>query len=177
MRLMYKVSIALLLFMVLLCIGGSAMALELKSSAFKNEGNIPQKYTGEAEDVSPALSWSGVPKETKGFALICDDPDAPMGDWVHWVIYCLSADTKSLDEGVPNEGILPNGIKQGKNDFGRIGYGGPMPPPGKPHRYFFKLYALDAILDLAPGLDKKELLEEIKGHILEEAQLMGLYKR
>ena len=153
------------------------MALELRSTEFKEGEYIPQQYTGEGPDISPALSWSGAPEQTKGFALICDDPDAPMGTWVHWVIYDVPAEVNELASEIPNEGILADGSKQGKNDFGTVGYGGPMPPAGKPHRYFFKLYALDEKLDLAPGLSKDELVKAIKAHVLAEAQLMGLYKR
>lgn len=157
--------------------GGMPMTLQLSSSAFKNGEFIPGKYTGKGPDVSPPLSWAGVPGGTKNFALICDDPDAPMGTWVHWVIYNIPAETISFEEDVPKGDVLSNGINQGKNDFGKFGYAGPMPPPGKAHRYFFKLYALDTVLDLPAGLTKKELLKKIEGHILAEAQLMGLYKR
>ncbi|MBU4305727.1 MAG: YbhB/YbcL family Raf kinase inhibitor-like protein [Candidatus Omnitrophica bacterium] len=153
------------------------MALELTSSAFKNNGYIPQKYTGEGPDVSPALAWSNPPQGTKSFALICDDPDAPVGDWVHWVIYNIPAGVNALAENVPQDKVLKDGLTQGKNDFRRIGYNGPMPPPGKPHRYFFKLYALDAEFKLAPGLLKKELLKLMESHVLEEAQLLGMYRR
>ncbi|MBI4846840.1 MAG: YbhB/YbcL family Raf kinase inhibitor-like protein [Candidatus Omnitrophica bacterium] len=153
------------------------MALEIKSSAFKNNETIPKEYTSQGPDISPPLSWTGAPKEAKAFALICDDPDAPGGNWVHWVIYNIPGNTASLDKAVPPSGVLANGVKQGKNDFGRIGYGGPMPPPGKPHRYFFKLYALDAKLELEPGLIKEELLKRMKAHILKEAQLIGVFKR
>ncbi len=153
------------------------MAMELKSPAFNNGENIPRRYTGEGPDVSPELSWSGVPEGTKSFALICDDPDAPVGDWVHWVIYNISREVQSLPEQILKQEILDSGIKQGRNDFGNTGYGGPMPPPGKPHRYFFKIYALDSELDLAPGLTKRALLKAIEGQILEIAELMGIYKR
>ena len=162
---------------LLIIAGGAAMALELKSSAFLNKEYIPRKHTGVGPDVSPALSWSKIPKGTEKLALVCDDPDAPGGDWVHWVIYDIPEEIFSLDEGIPDNTVLEKGIKQGRNDFGRIGYGGPMPPPGKPHRYFFRLYALDADLELAPKMSKKELLRTIQGHILEKAELMGLYKR
>ena len=153
------------------------MALEIKSPVFENGGSIPAKYTCKGEDASPPLTFSGVPKEAKSLALICDDPDAPMGTWVHWVIYNMPADQPGLDEGVPRDNALPNGALQGMTDFRRVGYGGPCPPPGGAHRYYFKLYALDAILDLKPGATKKALLEEMEGHIIAEAQLMGKFKR
>lgn len=157
--------------------GGEVMALELKSPAFKSGEFIPAKYTCKGEDVSPALEWTDVPEGTKAFALISDDPDAPMGTWVHWVLYEIPAGEKSLPEGVKNDKVLSDGSKQGMTDFGRVGYGGPCPPPGKPHRYFFKLYALDAKLDLKPGLTKKALLDAVKGHVIEEAELMGKFQR
>lgn len=167
----------LIFFVILIQIGGAAMALELKSSAFENGDYIPEKFTGEGPDVSPALTWSNAPEGTKGFALICDDPDAPVGTWVHWVIYDIPSEIFSLDEGIPRSTTFSNGIKQGVNDFRNVGYGGPMPPPGKAHRYFFKIYALDEKLDLEPKLTKKGLLETIEGHVLETAELIGLYKR
>ena len=153
------------------------MALEIKSSAFKNGESIPVKYTGKGEDISPPLVWSDVPEETKTFALISDDPDAPMGTWVHWVLYDIPRDKRSLPEGVKKDRVLGDGSKQGTTDFGRVGYGGPYPPPGSLHRYFFKLYALDAKLDLKPGLTKKALLNAIEGHIVGQAELMGKFKR
>lgn len=153
------------------------MALEIKSSAFEEGSSIPAKYTCKGEDVSPPLSFSGVPKEAKSLALICDDPDAPFMTWVHWVMYNIPAGESGLKEDVPEEETLPNGAIQGKNDFRKIGYGGPCPPPGGPHRYYFKLYALDRRLDLSPGATKSALLKAMEGHILEEAQLMGKFKR
>src|SRR5262249_23044587 len=122
--------------------------MRLTSSAFQEGKPIPTPYTGEGPDKSPALAWDGVPDGTKSFALICDDPDAPRGTWVHWVLFNLPADTRSLPEGVPTDDRLPSGALQGTTDFKRPGYGGPYPPPGKPHRYFFKLYALDTTLNL-----------------------------
>lgn len=151
--------------------------MQLTSSAFTAGGDIPRKYTCEGGDVSPQLSWSNAPAGTKAFALIADDPDAPAGTWVHWVIYDLPADTKELAEGVATTETLTNGAKQGANDFRKVGYGGPCPPPGLPHRYFFKLYALDAPTGLNPRATKQQLLEAIKGHTLGEAEVMGRYKR
>jgi Raf kinase inhibitor-like YbhB/YbcL family protein len=157
--------------------GGAAMALEIKSPAFEDGGSIPEDYTCKGRDVSPPLTISGVPKGAASLALICDDPDAPMGAWVHWVIYNMPAGTEGLEEDVPKVDKLPNGALQGMTDFRRVGYGGPCPPPGGPHRYYFKLYALDSMLGLKSGATKKALLEAMKGHIIAEAQLMGKFKR
>ncbi len=157
--------------------GGDLMALELKSSVFQNGEFIPAKYSCKGDDVSPPLEWSGVPENTKSFALISDDPDAPMGTWVHWVMYDIPADKRSFPEGVRKDMILDDGSKQGMTDFGRTGYGGPCPPPGPAHRYFFRLYALDAVPNLKPGLTKQELLNAIKDHVIEKAELMGKFKR
>jgi hypothetical protein len=152
-------------------------AMKLTSNAFEDGKAIPVKYTGFDADVSPPLHWSGAPAGTKGFALICDDPDAPMGTWVHWVIYGLPATADGLPEGVPAEESLLSGARQGVNDFRRVGYGGPLPPAGKPHRYFFKLYALDIELSLRPWASKTELLRTMKGHTLAEAQIVGTFQR
>lgn len=157
--------------------GGVAMAFEIKSSAFKENGVIPKKYTCDGEDLSPPLSWTAPPAGTKSFALISDDPDAPAGTWVHWVLYDLPEKILELPEGVPAVETLQNGGKQGLTDFRRVGYGGPCPPPGSYHRYFFKLYALDTTLNLPSKATKAKLLEAMKGHSLAEAQLMGRYKR
>ena len=151
--------------------------MELKSSVFSDGADIPRKQTCDAEDVSPVLRWNNVPAGTKALALIVDDPDAPVGTWVHWVIYDLPADTKELAEGIAKTDTLDRGAKQGTNDFQRVGYGGPCPPTGPPHRYLFKLYALDACTNLKPRVTKQQLLDAIKGHILAEAQLMGRYGR
>jgi Raf kinase inhibitor-like YbhB/YbcL family protein len=153
------------------------MKIELSSTAFGDGESIPKKFTGDGEDVSPPLRWPDPPRETKSFALICDDPDAPKKTWVHWVLFNLPAEKRELEEAVPAQEVLAGGAKQGKNDFDKIGYGGPAPPPGKPHRYYFKLYALGTMLDLAPGATKDQLLAAMKGHILAEGQLMGRYGR
>lgn len=153
------------------------MAFEIKSSAFQHEGDIPRKYTCDGADVSPPLNWTSPPRGTKSLALICDDPDAPVGTWVHWVLFGLPPETRELPEGIPTDKVIPNGGKQGINDFGNIGYGGPCPPPGPAHRYFFKLYALDAEPDLKPGATKKELVKAMDKHILAQAELMGRYRR
>jgi Raf kinase inhibitor-like YbhB/YbcL family protein len=157
--------------------GDAAMTIELTSTAFQPGAAIPKQYTGDGEDKSPPLRWSEPPSGTKSLALICDDPDAPRGTWVHWVLYNLPAQARELEEGVPTTETLGNGAKQGKNDFGNIGYGGPAPPKGKPHRYFFKLYALDTALDLPPGATKAQLVNAMKGYTLAEGQLMGTYGR
>ncbi len=151
--------------------------MQITSTAFKEGEPIPAKFTCDERNVSPALKWSSVPTGTKSLALIADDPDAPVGTWVHWVVYDLPAGTSELPEDTPKSQYLPGGAKQGLNDFQRLGYGGPCPPPGKPHRYFFKLYALDILLELKPGATKKEVERAIERHILAQAQLMGTYKR
>ncbi len=153
------------------------MSLQLSSSAFAEGQPIPAKYTCQGQDISPPLKWSGVPPSAKSLALICDDPDAPMGTWVHWVLYGLPPSVTELSEKVPTTDTLPNGASQGSNDFKRVGYGGPCPPPGNAHRYCFKLYALDTALPLPPKATQKELLKAMEGHILAEGQLMGTYQR
>jgi len=153
------------------------MSLKLTSTAFEDGHVIPKKYTGDGDDVSPPLAWSNPPKETKSFVLICDDPDAPRGTWVHWVLFDLPSDLRELEEAVPAEGSLANGAKQGTNSFNNLGYGGPAPPRGKPHRYCFKLFALDRAIGLATGATKEQVLGACKGHVLAEAQLMGKYQR
>ena len=155
--------------------GGAAMTLKLTSNGFEHGGTIPKKFTCDGPDVSPLLSWTDPPAGTQSFALIADDPDAPVGTWVHWVLYELPADTRSLAENLPKQEQLSNGARQGRNDFRRIGYGGPCPPPGGPHRYFFKLYALDAKLNLKAGAAKAEVERAAQGHILAQGELMGRY--
>jgi Raf kinase inhibitor-like YbhB/YbcL family protein len=157
--------------------GGSAMVIEITSTAFRDGETIPKAHTGDGKDLSPPLTWNSLPGGTQSFALIADDPDAPRGTWVHWVLFNLSAQTQKLAEGVPVQKELPNGAKQGTNDFGKIGYGGPAPPPGKPHRYFFKLYALDTVLNLPAGATKDQVTVAMKGHVLAEGQIMGKYGR
>ena len=152
------------------------MEIKIKSLAFVPGGKIPGKYTCDGMDISPPLSWTSGPEGTKTFALICDDPDAPMGTWVHWVLFNLPADITEFRENVPPDKELENGAKQGMNDFRKIGYGGPCPPGGT-HRYFFKLYALDTEINLEAGATKAELLEAIEGHILAEGQMIGRYER
>jgi Raf kinase inhibitor-like YbhB/YbcL family protein len=156
--------------------GGQIMGIKIESSAFKEGGMIPVKYTCDGEDVSPALKWGELPTGTKSIALISDDPDAPMGTWVHWVLYNLPPDVRALPEKIPPKKSLENGAVHGTNDFKRFGYGGPCPPGGT-HRYFFKIYALDKKIDLAPGAVKDQLVKAMEGHILDSGQLMGKYKR
>jgi Raf kinase inhibitor-like YbhB/YbcL family protein len=160
--------------------GGSRMKITIESTAFEPGKQIPKKYTGEGQDVSPPLTWTGVPKEAKELALICDDPDAPRPQpWVHWVIYGMAPSVSGLPEGVPAGPRVQNPpALQGKNTGNKIGYNGPMPPPGHGvHHYHFKVYALDAELKLAPGLTKDELLKRIKPHVIAEGELVGTYQR
>jgi Raf kinase inhibitor-like YbhB/YbcL family protein len=153
------------------------MSLQISSTAFAAGEVIPKKFTCDGPDVSPKLNWNVAPAKTQSFALIMDDPDAPVGTWVHWVLFDFPADTKELAEGIAKQEQLSNGARQGRNDFGNVGYGGPCPPPGKPHRYFFKLYALDAKLNLKPGATKADVERAMKGHILAQTELMGRYGR
>jgi Raf kinase inhibitor-like YbhB/YbcL family protein len=153
------------------------MNIQITSAAFAEGQVIPREYTCQGRDVSPPLKWNGVPSNTRSLALIVDDPDAPAGTWVHWVLYDLPAAAMELFENAAKSPSLANGAKQGINDFQRLGYGGPCPPPGNPHRYFFKLYALDAVLDLKPGATKKEVERAMEGHVIAQGQLMGTYQR
>jgi Raf kinase inhibitor-like YbhB/YbcL family protein len=153
------------------------MSFAVQSSAFGSGAEIPKKFTCEGPDVSPALEWSGVPQGTATFALIADDPDAPVGTWVHWVIWNMSPDTHGLPEAVPRSAQLDTGAQQGDNDFRKIGYDGPCPPAGKAHRYFFRLYALDRKLDLPAGSRRKDLDSAMKGHVLAQAEYMGTFRR
>jgi Raf kinase inhibitor-like YbhB/YbcL family protein len=152
------------------------LAMTLTSSAFTHGAMIPKEYTCDGKDISPPLRWSEPPEKTQSFALIMDDPDAPMGTWVHWVIYNIPATARGLSEGIPKDADLPDGSRQGRNSWRRVGYGGPCPPSGT-HRYFFKLYALDTVLSFAAGATKEELLKAMEGHILAQAELMGRYSR
>jgi Raf kinase inhibitor-like YbhB/YbcL family protein len=156
------------------------MSIHIQSAAFQSGQPIPKKYTGEGPDVSPPLRWSGVPAQAKSLVLVVDDPDAPKAEpWVHWLLYDLPPSVKDLPEGVPAKANLDApAARQGKTDFGRVGYGGPMPPKGHGvHHYHFKLYALDQALDLPPGIDKPKLLDAIGPHVIEEGELVGTYER
>ncbi len=150
--------------------------MKLESTAFAADGLIPFKYTCDGTDISPPLSWNEPPVGTQSFALILDDPDAPVGIFVHWVLYDIPIEIRQLPERVAPQSTLPNGGVQGKNDFGKLGYGGPCPPSGT-HRYFFKLYALDRQLELEPGTTKNQLEVAMDGYILATAQLIGRYSR
>lgn len=157
--------------------GKEECIMQLTSIAFAEGRAIPGKFTCDGLDVSPLLQWSGAPAGTRSFALICEDPDAPGGMWVHWVIYGLPATAVELPEGVATTESLPNGAKQGVNDFRRAGYGGPCPPPGRAHRYIFRLFALDTVPPLKSRATRSDLLRAMSGHILAEARLMGTYQR
>ena len=152
------------------------MTLNITSIAFEHNGMIPSKYTADGADVSPPIAWQGIPENAKSIALICDDPDAPMGTWVHWLVWNIPPETTGLDENVPPDAVLQNGICQGTTDFGQTGYGGPAPPSGT-HRYFFKVYALDTMLDLSADSVKPELEAAMDGHILAQGELIGKYAR
>jgi len=155
---------------------GGVATMIVESSVFSNFQAIPPRYTCDGNDVSPPLRWKNIPDKTKSIAVVCDDPDAPMGTWVHWVCYDIAPTCDSLDENIPIADSLPRGGKQGMNDFGKFGYGGPCPPSGI-HRYFFKVYALDIVLGLPAGKSKKELEKAMKGHIVGQGELVGKYSR
>jgi Raf kinase inhibitor-like YbhB/YbcL family protein len=150
--------------------------IEVMSSAFEEGAPIPQRYTCDGEEISPPLNWGSAPEGTRSIVLIADDPDAPRGTFVHWVLYDLPANARELPENTPRDKILPNGARQGVNDGGDFGYMGPCPPSGT-HRYFFKVYALDTRVDLPPGKRKADLLKAMEGHILAQGQTMGKYGR
>ncbi|RMA97805.1 YbhB/YbcL family Raf kinase inhibitor-like protein [Hydrogenothermus marinus] len=152
--------------------------MKILSNAFENGEFIPEKYTCDGIDISPALKFIDIPENTKSLALIVEDPDAPIGVFTHWVVYDIPPNITGFPEGMPKEPLLEYGIKQGINDFDKIGYNGPCPPPGKPHRYFFILVALNIQnVGLAPGATKNELIKAINGHIIDKAELIGLYRR
>ena len=153
------------------------MSFELKSPDFKAGSTIPLQFTCVGADISPALQWNAPPADTQSLALIADDPDAPVGTWVHWVLYNLPAQAHSLQQDFPKSEKSQDGTLQGRNDFGKIGYGGPCPPPGRAHRYFFKLYALDTQLSLKAGASKKDLERAMQSHILAQTEYMGRFSR
>jgi len=152
-------------------------AMTVSSPAFQHRGAIPKEFTADGDNVSPPLHWPDVPDGTKSIALVCEDPDAPRGTFVHWVIFNIGPETRELPRGVPASAKLAYGALQGKNDLGKIGYAGPAPPRGRPHRYFFRLYALDAMLDLEGGATRGQLSGAIEGHVLAEGEIMGTYGR
>ena len=153
------------------------MALKLTSPSFSNGDPIPRQFTCDGADISPVLHWNDPPPGTHAFALIAEDPDAPAGTWTHWLIYDLPANTRSLPEGVPKQPQLGTGGLQGQNSFRHIGYGGPCPPPGPAHHYFFRLYALDAPTGLKSGASRAEVEHAHQGHTLATAEWMGRYGR
>ncbi len=160
-----------------MCMGSGANGhIQVLSKAFVNGGMIPKKYTCDGQNISPGLNWINVPPSAKSIVVICDDPDAPMGTWVHWVIFNIPATLKGLAENIPAVARLRNGAIHGINDFRRLGYGGPCPPNGT-HRYFFKIYALDTCLALKPGSTKAQVLKAMRGHIIATGLLLGKYKR
>lgn len=152
------------------------MTLILRSPAFGQGENIPARYTCQGSDISPPLTWTESTEGTQSYALVMDDPDAPGGVFTHWLIHDIPASMNELPEGVPTDPRTSNGV-QGRNDFGRTGYGGPCPPPGKPHRYRFNLYALDEKLNVEPGVSKTQLLANTEDHVLERSELVGLFQR
>jgi len=152
------------------------MTFQLTSLAFNAGEPIPRKYTCDGENISPPLQWTGSPADTKSFALIADDPDAPVGTWVHWVLYNIPASSTHLPKALPNSATLPDGSVQGTNSWPKLGYGGPCPPSGT-HRYYFKLYALDARTSLPSSATKEQLLSAMQGHVLAQTELMGTYRR
>jgi hypothetical protein len=157
--------------------GGAAVPFTLTTSAFAAGAAIPEQYSCKGADISPSLQWNGVPANTATFAIIMDDPDAPDGTWVHWVLWNLPANAKSLPEGVPKREQLAGGPRQGRNSFHKIGYNGPCPPAGATHRYFFRIYALDGKLDLAAGAGRSQLDAAMKGHVLAQTEYMGTFRK
>lgn len=158
------------------------MAFTLTSPAFPHGGTIPKPYTCDGGDVSPALRWTDPPSAVRSFALVVDDPDAPVGTWVHWILYDLAPGVREIPQGVEKKaetvlGGARQGMSWGVDRFTRVGYSGPCPPPGGPHRYFFRLYALDTVLRLRPRATKGDLLKAMSGHVLAQAELLGLYGR
>ena len=153
------------------------MDLMLTSEAFASGGTIPTQYTCEGADISPPLMWEGAPDDVQSFALICDDPDAPNGTWSHWVLYNIPPAKESLAEDIPGDAELPWGGVHGRNDFGDLGYGGPCPPPGPAHRYYFRLYALDMKIDLPAGATRQQVIDWMRGHIITETELVGRFAR
>jgi Raf kinase inhibitor-like YbhB/YbcL family protein len=157
-------------------LGSNKAGMGVVSPAFTEGSMIPKRYTCDGEDVSPSLQWTGIPEGAKTLSLICDDPDAPMGTWVHWVLFNIPVAMNGLPPGVPSKKILDHGAKHGRNDFGSLGYRGPCPPGGM-HRYYFRLYAVDTEINLDSGITAPQLLRAMEGHVVAEGQLMGTYKR
>ncbi len=164
-----------------LTVSSTAMAadekLSVTSTTVQDGKAVPVEHTGDGKDESPAISWSKASAQVKAYALTCEDPDAPGGTWFHWIVFNMPAATTSLKAGVDKVAKLPDGSSQGTNDFGKLGYNGPAPPKGSEHHYHYKVFGLDGKLKLKPGCDKKEFYDAIKGHVLAQGQLTGLYKR
>lgn len=156
---------------------GHARPFTLGSSAFASGEMVPDQYTCKGQDISPTLRWNNAPAKTASFALVMDDPDAPAGDWVHWVMWDVPASKHALAENVAKTEQLDDGSHQGRNSFNRTGYNGPCPPPGQRHRYFFRLYALDSKIKVAPGADRDALEAATKGHVLATAVYVGTFQR
>jgi Raf kinase inhibitor-like YbhB/YbcL family protein len=152
-------------------------AITVTSASFKQGETIPKRYSCEGENISPAITWSAGPSGTKSYALVCEDPDAPSGMFIHWVMYNIPASEHGLAENIEKKDVLPNGTREGKNGAGNTGYTGPCPPPGKPHRYFFRVFALDTELNLSGDVTRDLLMAAIQSHILAEGSIMGTYQR
>ena len=151
--------------------------MQLRSSAFRPGDDVPVEFTCDGANISPALTWTAPPAATQSLVLTVEDPDAPHHAWAHWLVYDLPPTERELPEAVAPRAPLPSGAQQGRNDFGQIGYGGPCPPPGHPHRYFFKIYALDSRLDLPRGSSRVQLEQAMRGHVLASGEVMGRYHR
>ena len=164
-------------FLLIAFMAQTAFALEMQSEVFESKGYIPDRYTCDAQDFSPPLSWSGISENAKSLVLICDDHDSSFKIWVHWVAFNIPPEAEGLKEDISKEELAELSIVEGMNDFGKVGYKGPCPPSGKAHRYSFKLYALDTTLVLEEGASKKDIIEAMQGHIVAEAKLVGLYQR
>jgi Raf kinase inhibitor-like YbhB/YbcL family protein len=156
---------------------GTGVELTIESSAFEMDGTIPKRYTCDGEDISPPLSWSELPAGTQSLVIVCDDPDAPIGTWDHWVLFNIPAAVRSLPEGIAADEVIEGVGTHGTNSWRRLGYGGPCPPEGPAHRYYFTLYALDTMLDLDPGAAKQDVETATTGHVLAQGQLMARYGR
>ncbi|HUH65927.1 MAG TPA: YbhB/YbcL family Raf kinase inhibitor-like protein [Syntrophales bacterium] len=178
---LFTAVVAILAMVIFIACSGSggekkSAALEVTSSAFGHAKSMSDKFTCDDVDISPPLEWKNVPAGTKAFAIICETPDAPQGNWVQWLVYDIPASVTSLPQALPRTGQLEDGAKQGKNDFDGIGYNGPCLPAGE-HRFFFRVYALDAPTNLKEGAKKEDLVQAMKDHILAEGALMGVYSR
>lgn len=182
-RLLVTVFLVLLVFVPAICEaqanngGAKGMDFQISSTAFSAGSTIPQKFTCDGEDVSPVLAWNGAPPNTKAFALIVDDPDAPAGTWNHWLVWNIPASMHEFVEGASKSDAIGEHAHEGTNDFRKSGYNGPCPPPGKPHRYYFKLFAIDTPLSLQAGATRDELDSAMKSHVIAQAELMGRYGR